>query len=292
MTQCMNQKSAWLLDHAKDVYTQTGEDGILEKILETLPNTDQWCVEFGAWDGKHLCNSRNLILNNNYNAVMIEGSASKAKELAQTYKDHPRVIPMNTFVGYTKDDNLDTLLADTDIPLDFDFLSIDVDGNDYHIWKAMGKYKPKIVCIEYNPTMATGVHFVQEAAPTVMRGSSPSAINQLAKEKGYALVCVTDLNLIFVRNEYFELFEIQDNTLQTLRQNENFVTHLFCGYDGRILLQGSKRMPWHRTEIKPPFDRIMEQIPESLHGFPDDYTFTQKIRYKLYKTLRKISGFN
>lgn len=176
-------KSAWLLDHSKDVYTQTGEDGIIAKILEILPETDQWCVEFGAWDGVHLCNSRNLILNAGYNAVMIEGSASKAKELANTYKEYPGVVPMNAFVGYTPNDNLDTLLAKTDIPVNFDFLSIDVDGNDYHIWNAMSKYQPKIVCIEYNPTMATGVHFVQEPGPKVMHGQAPARSLRLANQR-------------------------------------------------------------------------------------------------------------
>ncbi len=288
------RKPAWLLDYSNDIYTQTGEDGILAKVLETLPETDQWCVEFGAWDGVHLCNSRNLILNKGYNAVMIEGSSAKAKELANTYKDYPGVVPMNAFVGYTKDDNLDTLLAQTDIPINFDFLSIDVDGNDYHIWKAMSKYQPKVVCIEYNPTMATGVHFVQEPGPTIMHGSSPSAILELGKEKGYSLVCVTDLNLIFVRDEYFSLFEISDNSLEALRPNEDFVTHLFCGYDGRIFLEGSKRMPWHGIDIKPPMmdDKLMEQLPESLQQFPDNYTFGQKVRFWIFKTIRKISGFN
>ncbi len=292
MTECTTRQSSWLLDHAHNVYTQSGEDGILERILETLPDTDRWCVEFGAWDGKYLCNSRNLILNKDYNAVMIEGSESKAKELVETYKEYPRVIPMNAFVGYTADNNLDTLLESTDTPLNFDFLSIDVDGNDYHIWKAMDKYRPKVVCIEYNLTIANGVRFVQEASPTVMHGSSPTSINELAKEKGYSLVCVTDLNLIFVRDEYFNLFEIQDNSLESLRQNEDFVTHLICGYDGKIILEGSKLMPWHLTQIKPPYQRLMEQIPESLQSFPDNYTLMQKIRFRLYKTIRKISGFN
>jgi Methyltransferase FkbM domain len=294
LNQATTRKSAWLIEHANDVFTQTGEDGIIAKILEIIPETDQWCVEFGAWDGIHLSNTRNLILNSDYHAVLIEGSESKSKELATNYKAYPGVTPINAFVGYTKDDNLDTLLAETDIPGDFDFLSIDVDGNDYHIWKAMSRYQPKIVCIEYNPTLASGVHFVQEAGPSVMHGSSPSAIEALGKEKGYSLVCVTDLNLIFVKDEYFPLFEIEDHSLATLRPNENFVTHLFCGYDGRILLQGSKRMPWHGIEIKPPMldENMLEQIPESLQRFPDNYSFIQKLRFKVFKTLRKISGFN
>lgn len=293
MTQCTTREPAWLLSHANDVYTQTGEDGILEKVLETIhesePTEDKWCVEFGAWDGVHYCNSRNLILNKDFHAVMIEGSAAKAKELEATYKDNKRVHPINTFVGYTKGDTLDTILQNTEIPIRFDFLSIDVDGNDYHIWDAMDTYTPKVVCIEYNPTMATGVRFVQEPGPSVMHGASPTSLVELGKSKGYSLVCVTDLNLIFVRDEYFELFGIEDNSLATLRANEDFVTHLFCGYDGRIFLQGSKRMPWHRIEIKEP---MMQQIPESLHGFPDDYSVVQKLQHKLYRVLRKISGFN
>lgn len=168
----VKNKNAWLLDHADNTYTQTGEDGILAKVLEILPETNSWCVEFGAWDGIHYCNSRNLILNHEYNAVMIEGSKEKAGALAKNYEAYPKVIPMNRFVGYTKGDTLDTILQETEIPKDFDFLSIDVDGNDYHIWDAMDEYRPKIVCIEYNPTIATGVRFVQEPGPTVMHGAS------------------------------------------------------------------------------------------------------------------------
>ena len=105
---------------------------------------------------------------------------------------------------------------------------------------------------------------------------------------------MTELNLIFVKNEYFSLFEIEDNSLAALRPNENFVTHMFCGYDGRIILQGSKRMPWHGIDIKPPMmdDKMMEQIPESLQCFPDNYSFGQKLRFGIFKTIRKISGFN
>lgn len=99
---------------------------------------------------------------------------------------------------------------------------------------------------------------------------------------------MTDLNLIFVRDEYFGLFGIEDNSLRSLRPNEDFVTHLICGYDGRILLEGAKRMPWHRMEIKPP---MMQQMPESIQGFPDNYSFTERLRYKVYRMLRKISGF-
>lgn len=59
----MSRSPTWLLEHKKDVYSQTGEDGIIETILSTIGDRDGWCVEFGAWDGQYLSNTRNLIEN-------------------------------------------------------------------------------------------------------------------------------------------------------------------------------------------------------------------------------------
>ena len=51
----------WLLKYRKNIFSQFGEDGIIEKIFSILPNTCKWCVEFGAWDGKHISNTRFLL---------------------------------------------------------------------------------------------------------------------------------------------------------------------------------------------------------------------------------------
>ncbi len=69
---------AWLLNHRSNVHSQAGEDGIIEKILELLPVRDHWCVEFGAWDGVFLSNTRRLIEHAGYSAVLIEGSKANA----------------------------------------------------------------------------------------------------------------------------------------------------------------------------------------------------------------------
>ena len=70
-----------LLEFASNTYSQTGEDGVLGKILETLPERDLWCVEFGAWDGRHLSNTCNLIENRGYSAVLIEADAKRFRDL-------------------------------------------------------------------------------------------------------------------------------------------------------------------------------------------------------------------
>jgi hypothetical protein len=69
---------AWLLDFARNDFSQAGEDGVLEKILELLPETqDRWCDEFGAWDGEYLSNTASLIKNKGFSAVMIEANRSR-----------------------------------------------------------------------------------------------------------------------------------------------------------------------------------------------------------------------
>jgi len=137
---------AWLLDFRKDVYSQTGEDGVIQKILQILSERNKWCVEFGAWDGVLFSNTRNLIENADYSAILIEGSKVKWDKLKKNYSSKTNIISINTFVGFSKDDNLDVIPANTPVPFDFDFLSIDVDGNDYHICRTISKYRPKVIC--------------------------------------------------------------------------------------------------------------------------------------------------
>jgi len=197
----MKKKSEWLLEFKDNVHSQAGEDGIIEKILEVIPENDKWCVEFGAWDGIYLSNVRNLIEQAGYSAVLIEGSKIKYDELRKNYSKHKNITCINTFVGFSDAENLDEILKDTPIPEKFDLLSVDVDGNDYHIWKAVSKYNPKLVVIEFNPTIPTEIKFVQEPATSVNQGASLLALVELGKEKGYELVSVLPFNAFFVRSE-------------------------------------------------------------------------------------------
>lgn len=200
----MYKESAWLLDFAYNVYSETGEDGIIEKIIEILPQTNKWCVEFGAWDGIRASNTRYLIENKFYSAVLIEADKQRFEQLRRNYLNHPRVIVLNKTVGWDCNNNLDQILKEVpEIPLDFDFLSIDVDGNDYHIWKAIVKYKPKVICIEFNPTIPNEVIFIQPPNPNINQGASLSALVELGKVKGYELVAVLDYNAFFVLREFY-----------------------------------------------------------------------------------------
>src|SRR5262249_42849990 len=96
--------NTWLLDHALNVPPQAGEDGILAKVLERLPDRNRWCVEFGAWDGEHYSNTRNLVVAEGYSAVLIEADAGRYAELERRSRANGRIVPVKAFVGFGPDD--------------------------------------------------------------------------------------------------------------------------------------------------------------------------------------------
>jgi len=58
-----------LLEYKKNIFSQNGEDGIIEKIFDLIGTRNKVCCEFGAWDGIHFCNIRNLIINKGWHGV-------------------------------------------------------------------------------------------------------------------------------------------------------------------------------------------------------------------------------
>lgn len=275
----------WLLQFAENTYSQSGEDGVIAKALSILPDPNRVCVEFGAWDGAHLSNVRRLIEKEDYTAVLIEGNKDRFHELETRCHENEKTIPLNAYVGFDDNNNLDRLLEPHSVPFDFDLLSIDIDGNDFHIWQAIKSYRPKLVCIEFNPTIPTEVDFVQPADPQVNQGCSLSALCRLGQEKNYELICVLPFNAFFVDAKFFDLFEISNNQPQTLRKDLSFVTWLFSGYDGCIQIAGSKTLLWHGIELQ---DKEFQVMPKSLRSLPDWYSWWQWRLFKLFKWWRKF----
>ena len=272
----MTFQSSWLYEYKKNIFSQNGEDGIIEKILEIINEKDNWCVEFGAWDGEHFSNTYNLIKNYGYNAVLIEGDPDKAAKLHEKYKNNKNIITFNKLVGFDKD-KLDDILKKTPISYNFDFLSIDVDGNDYHIWKAFNEYRPKVVCIEFNPSIPNEVEFVQKADERKNQGCSLLSLVNLGKTKGYELVCATEINAIFVDKIYFDKFSIQNNSIHELNKNNPYITYLYVGYDATVFLTGRKDLVWHDIKYK------FIKLPKFLRKFPGSFNPLEKQLYKLSK---------
>lgn len=199
-----------LLQKRYDKFSQNGEDGIVQALFEMCHINSGWLCEFGAWDGKHLSNTRNLINSGNYNAVLIEGDSSRFQDLLRTCEENPgKVIPVNCYVGdgCKEENSLDRILSSTPIPVDFELLSIDIDSHDFLVWKSLERYRPKIVIIEIN----SGIDPKREdsyfgSLTYTEGGTSYLPMLRLGSEKGYTFLCHTG-NMIFIRNDLLEMLE-------------------------------------------------------------------------------------
>lgn len=263
-------------------YSQHGEDGILEEVFSRLREhipLDNWCVEFGAWDGVFLSNTCHLIRNKGYNAVLIEGNAKRVEQLNRNLPQ-ANVLKICAFVHFAGSSSLDHILATTHIPAEFDFLSIDVDGVDYYILEGLQNFRPKIICIEFNPTIPNAVDFVQPKDFSVKQGSSARAILRLANSKGYQLIAVTGCNLMFVRNDIAIHVVDAVPTLEESNAAGNDPQYLFVGYDGTLLSnKGTVCLPWH-SGIKVPLQKI-QVLPRLLRVFSGDYGVVRRVAFAL-----------
>lgn len=250
---------------AHNEYSQSGEDGILRELFRLLGVDQGWCVELGAWDGVHLSNTHSLIKNREWRAVLIEADVSKFAELERNTRTFPGVICINRFIGFDPPDDLDSVLSSQGVSRELDLLSIDVDGNDYHIWERLHDCRPKVVVIEFNPTIPNDVEFVQPRDRGLNQGNSLLSLTNLGLEKGYELAAATTTNGIFVRDDLFPSLGIEDNSLDSLRASRQFQTTLFQLYDGTLVLHGFDYLLWHDMPIPP--GRI-QVLPRLLRTFP------------------------
>lgn len=161
------------------VHSQNGEDGVLEVIFEEIGVTNRYFVEFGCEDAIE-CNGAYLLETGWQGLLMDAGGISK----------NPRAVIRQEFVTAA---NIGDLLAKYEVPHVFDLLSIDIDGNDYWVWKAI-EHRPRVVVIEYNahihPTIRSTIEHEPEFrwSGTDYFGASLRALKELGEHKGYVLV--------------------------------------------------------------------------------------------------------
>jgi hypothetical protein len=196
----------------RNVYSQNGEDGVIEWVFGKITPRHRVCVEFGAWDGRSLSNTFNLVAHRGWKAVYIEADPRKFEDLKKTAAAHPGITPVCSLVSASGETSLDRILERVGIPDDFDLLSIDIDGNDYDVWEAMDRFHPAMVIIEYNVSFPPDYKFIDHGG-TAFMGTSPACFAELAERKGYALLGCIGTNLLFLRRQYFSVLGVEPQTV-------------------------------------------------------------------------------
>lgn len=263
----------------RNVHSQYGEDGLLEYVLERLPDCPRYFVEFGAWDGLHLSNSAHLA-EQGWAGCFIEGEPDRAKDAVRNYANVPGITVKTGYVMPTGEHSLDRMLRDTACPREFGVLSIDIDGNDFHIWEHLSDYRPLVCIVEFNPTIPVQVDFVQAMDPQVHQGCSLTALHRLGAAKGYVLAGATDINAVFVRADAAAAARLPHYAPIQVK-TVDLETQVFHGYDGSVHVAGYPELVWHGVKIDP---EAWQLLPPELRRFP----VGQSDQY--YWALSKLKG--
>ena len=158
--------------------------------------------------GDGLENNTAYLLTQNWRGCWIEGDAKSAGRIQATFQrplSEGRLKFRNSFITA---ENIDSLFSELEVPIQFDLLSLDIDRNTYHVWKALSSFQPRVVAVEYNATFPADVEWIADYEPrrgwnnSMYFGASLKAYERLGATFGYALVgCdLSGTNAFFVRN--------------------------------------------------------------------------------------------
>lgn len=208
------------------VHSQNGEDGILLYLFSQIGSKTRSCIEFGIGDGSE-CNSANLVLGFGWSGLLMDCDAQNVESAHHYYRAHR--VPeerLRVHSCLVTPENADATFASQGLQGEIDLLTIDVDGNDYWIWRAIESVSPRVVSIEYNASFGPDAVKITPYAEEFDRyarhphgwhhSASLTALTALGRDKGYALVGCDSagVNAFFVRRDTLsgELEEVSPST--------------------------------------------------------------------------------
>ncbi|WP_448207117.1 hypothetical protein [Azospirillum sp. sgz302134] len=165
-------------------------------------------VEFGAEVGSE--NNTRLLLETGWSGLWIEGYPDYVGSIKWNFRHRIARGDLKFHDEYVTKDNINPIISGAGLGGEIDFLSIDIDGNDYHVFKAIDVINPRVVCLEHNHCYDPGVEYVMPYNPDYRWGAGQSdfgasltSMARLASEKGYTLVGCTlySANGFYVRND-------------------------------------------------------------------------------------------
>lgn len=200
------------------VFSQFGEDGIIQYLIYKVPIENKIFIELGVGDYSE-SNTRFLLMNNNWSGKIVNSGTDHINFIhSEKAGDFCYRYDIDAVSAFIDKENINNIIKNLNVPSDIGILSIDIDGVDYWIWEAINCISPRIVILEYNS------HFSDEFAITVPYkrdfekskehysnlyfGASLPALCYLAQKKGYYFVGSNSagINAFFVRKDFSEHF--------------------------------------------------------------------------------------
>ena len=211
------------------IFSQNGEDGILLWLLQETPAAVKTFVEVGIENARE-CNTSLLAFVLGWDGLMLEADplhvAAAQRLTRRMLMGRPNRVEVRR--SLVTRETVDTLIGDGDLGV----LSIDVDGMDYWLWKAVDRARPRIVIVEYNASMGPDESITvpyqadfsaAQAHPSgYYHGASLAALEKLGRGKGYALVAVDAAGV----NAFFVQDAVRPESLRARRAPELFRPHL------------------------------------------------------------------
>jgi len=197
-------------DYEFKVFSQWGDDGIIQFLINKVNIPFTTFIEFGVQDYTE-SNTRFLLMNNNWSGFIMDGSADYIESIKK--RDYYWRHRLTAKAAFVTSENINELIQSTGFHNEVGIYHIDIDGNDYWIWKATTAINPVIVIVEYQSVFGVEKAITVPYKPDFFRtqehhsnlyyGASLLALCDLAEEKGYYFVGCNSAgnNAYFVRKD-------------------------------------------------------------------------------------------
>lgn len=176
------------------VFSQSGQDGMIEEIFRRIGTNNQVFVEFGVAAGGGFENNSTYLLAKGWSGCWIEANAEGCGRIRTQLGFLIEQGILKLLPERVTAENIAQLFERLEVPQEFDLLSIDIDSHDYWVWKALNQYRPRVVVIEYNSFLPGSANWVLPYDPNrdwrggIEFGASLKALENLGLELGYHLV--------------------------------------------------------------------------------------------------------
>ncbi len=244
------------------VFSQCGDDGIIQYLIHQIDIKNKIFIEFGVEDYQE-SNTRFLLMNDNWSGLIMDSSQINIEKIKKA--DYFWKYDLRVKKAFITAENINQLIKEEGFNGEIGLLHIDIDGNDYWIWKALEVVTPVVMIVEYNSVFGSkraittpykpGFCRNQEHSSNLYFGSSLKALCLLAEEKEYAFIGSNSAgnNAYFVKKEFL-------NGFKSITPEEGYIYSKFRESRDEIgnltFLRGSERenrikgLPVYNTKSK------------------------------------------